>query len=185
MIFSKGIPGDDSDVQVPPGEAEKVPGYVKNKIKAHKSRKRASPGSRARKEIRGSLAKIMKKVVSINELLTEHDLQENLRVIRQAKRATHRIYDGEQKRLIEVPDHKTRLAAVMLDLAYREGKPVERQLTASVKFEDLETLQSRVSQSPTFKQITSQKTVLGEEMTSALQDPQGPDHSGKGNGPAL
>ena len=185
MIFSKGNPRDASGVQVPPSDPEKLAGYVKNKIKAHKSDKRASPCSRARKEIRGSLAKIMKKGVSINELLTEHDQQENLRVIRQAKRATHRIYDGEQKRLIEVPDHKTRLAATMLDLAYREGKPIERQLTATAKFEDLASLQERVSQSPAFKQITSQKTVLGKEITPALQDPQGPDHSGRGNGPAL
>ena len=32
--------------------------------------------------------------------MTEHDQEENLRVIRQAKRATHRIFDVEQKRLI-------------------------------------------------------------------------------------
>jgi len=51
----------------------------------------------------------MKKAASISELLTGDDQKENLRVIRQAKRATHRIYDGEQKRLIEVPDHKIRL----------------------------------------------------------------------------
>jgi hypothetical protein len=178
MIFSKGIPGDDSDVQVPPGEPEKVPGYVKNKIKAHKSRKRASPGSRARKEIRGSLAKIMKKAASISELLTDHDQQENLHVIRQAKKATHRLYDGEQKRLVEVPDHKTRLAAVMLDLAYREGKPRELQVAIHGDFEDLASLQAKVAQSPAFKQLeaSSQKAVLGKEIAPTLPEPQIGEH---------
>ena len=76
--------------------------------------KRLARGARARKEIRGSLSKIIKKAASITELLTEHDQEENLRVIRDAKKATHRIYDGEQKRLVEVPDHKMRLAAVAL-----------------------------------------------------------------------
>jgi uncharacterized secreted protein with C-terminal beta-propeller domain len=137
MSFSKAIPEDDSGLQVPLSEAEKTPGYVKNKIK---SQNRPSRGSRARKEIRGSLAKIIKKAASITDLFTEHDQQENLRVIRQAKQATHRIYDGEQKRLIEVPDHKTRLAATMLDLAYREGKPVERSITAHADMDDFEKM---------------------------------------------
>jgi peptidyl-tRNA hydrolase len=155
----KSLPEDSSNTQVPGGELGETSGYVKNKIKAHKSGKRASPCSRARKEIRGSLAKIMKKAVSINELLTEHDQHENLRVIRQAKRATHRIYDGEQKRLIEVPDHKTRLAAVTLELAYSEGRPVERQMSLSGKFEDLAALQERLKHSPVFQQIMAERSL--------------------------
>jgi peptidyl-tRNA hydrolase len=171
MNFSKGIPRDDSDVQVPPGEPEKVPGYVKNKIKAHKSSKQASPSSRARKEIRGSLSKIIKKAASITELLTEHDQQENLRVIRQAKKATHRIYDGEQKRLIEAPDHKTRLAAVALDLAYREGKPVERSISATGDLNKFPELLERLRHCESYQE-SLQKPVLGNEIAPTLPEPQ-------------
>jgi hypothetical protein len=105
---------------------------------------RPNRGSRARK----ALAKIIKKAASIGELLTEHDQRQNLRVIREAKKATHRIYDGELKRLIEVPDHKTRLAAVALDLAYSEGKPIERQVQVRGNFEELGDLLSRIRASP-------------------------------------
>ena len=139
------MPEDNSNVQAPAGEPEKIPGYVKRKIK---SENRLNRESRARKEIRSSLAKIIKKAASISELLTEHDQRENLRVIREAKKATHRIYDGEQKRLIEVPDHKTRLAAAALDLAYSEGKPIERQVQITGDFEDLGTLLNRIRESP-------------------------------------
>jgi len=166
MSFSIGIPGDDSKVQVPLSEVEKTAGYVKNKIK---SQNRPSRGSRARKEIHGSLAKIIKKAASITDLFTEHDQQENLRVIRQAKRATHRIYDGEQKRLIEVPDHKTRLAATMLDLAYREGKPVERSVTAHGNIEDFEKVLEIARQVQARKSL--QKTAEGKEIPPALPEP--------------
>jgi hypothetical protein len=139
-------------------ESEKIPGYVKYKIK---SQNRLNRGSRARKAWRGSLAKVIKKAASIAELLTEDDQQENLRVIREAKCATHRVFNLETKKMENLPDHKTQLAAVMLDLAYREGKPVERQMSLSGKFEDLLELQERVAQSQAFKQLTesSQKTV--------------------------
>jgi hypothetical protein len=88
----------------------------------------ASPASRAgkaaRKEITAELAKIIKKVAFIGELLTENQQEENLRVIHEAKQAYH-VYLAKNGQ-IEVPDHKMRLAVVALDLAYREGKPIER-----------------------------------------------------------
>jgi hypothetical protein len=120
--------------------------------------------------VANSLAKVIKKAKSIGELLTADDQEENLRVIREAKNATHRIFNIDEKQSEDVPDHKTRLAATMLDLAYREGKPVERQITAAVKFEDLAQLQDRVSQSPAFKQLeeSSQKTVEGKVIPPAL-----------------
>ena len=169
MSLSQGIQGED--LQILPSEPGTIPGYVKNKIKAHKSRKRASQASRARKEIRGSLSKIMKKAASISELLTEDDQKENLRVIRQAKRATHRIYDGEQKRLIEVPDHKTRLAAVTLELAYTEGRPIERQISVSGDVDDFAAMLEKARQSPAFMD-SLQKSVIGNEIAPTLPEPQ-------------
>ena len=143
--------------------------YVKSKIKCQN---RPNRGSRARKEWRGSLAKVMKKAESIAELLTENDQQENLRVIREAKLATHRVYDFELKKGIDVPDHKTRLAATMLDLAYREGKPVERQISAHANANDFPELLRRLQHSEAYKAIedSSQKTVEGKEIPPALPD---------------
>ena len=141
------ISGGDSDLQVSPNEPERDPDYVKNKVK---SQNRPNRGSRARKGWRGSLAKIVKKAAQIGDLLTAEDQEENLRVIREAKLATHRIYDAEQKRLIQVPDHKTRLAAVALDLSYREGRPVEKSQSVVVhgSTEDFKQLLESIKQSP-------------------------------------
>jgi hypothetical protein len=73
-------------------------------------------------------------------------------VLREAKAATHRIFDPATKQLIEVPDHKTRLAAITLELAYTEGRPVERQMSVSGNFEDLADMQKRLENSPAFKE---------------------------------
>jgi hypothetical protein len=61
-----------------------------------------------------------------------------------------------------VPDHKTRLAAITLELAYTEGRPVERQITASGKFEDLAALQERIQGTSIGRSL--QKTVEGKEI---------------------
>jgi len=139
---------------------------------------RPNRGARARKEWRGSLAKVIKKAVSIAELLTEADQEENLRVIREAKQAVHRVFDFETKETVFVPDHKTRLAATMLDLAYREGKPVERQISAHGDVSDFPDLLRRLQSSPAAQALedSEQKTVEGKEIVPILQGPQGSDH---------
>jgi hypothetical protein len=81
-----------------------------------------------------------------------------VRVLREAKAATHRVFDPTTKQLIEVPDHKTRLAAVTLELAYTEGRPIERQMSLSGKFEDLAALQERLKHSPAFQRIMAEKS---------------------------
>jgi hypothetical protein len=154
---SETVIEDTAQIQVPAGEAGKTTSsFVKDKIKMHKSRKRRSPSSRARKEIRASLAKVIRRAKSIAELLTEDDQEENLRVIREAKNACH-VYITK-KGEVHVPDHKTRLAAVALDLAYSEGKPVEKSITVSGDFEDLQSLLEAMKQSPA-AQASLQKHV--------------------------
>jgi hypothetical protein len=94
------------------------PSVVKTSSKALSSvfaNKRERPLARARKEPwPPCLAKVIKKSISISQLLTERDQADNVRVLREAKAATHRIFDPATKQLVEVPDHKTRLAAIML-----------------------------------------------------------------------
>ena len=138
------------------------------------SRKGASL-ARARKEHwPSSLAKVIKKAISISHLITEEDQAASLRVLREAKRATHRIFDPATKRLIEVPDHKTRLAAITLELAYTEGRPVERQIQLSGQFDDLQTLMDAVKQTPTGREMLAQDswqdTLDGKEVHPTLPD---------------
>jgi hypothetical protein len=127
----------------------------------------AQNASRARKEkdpmLSASLAKVVKKAAQIADLMTGEDVEADLKVLRQAKKAYHHVYDTKTKRLKKVPDHKTRLAATTLSRAYHEGKPIERSMSATGTFEDLLELQKRVEQSQAFKQLTesSQKPVEG------------------------
>src|SRR5215467_13021665 len=59
--------------------------------------------------------------------MTDKDIEADLKVLRDAKKACHHVYDTKKKRLVKVPDHKTRLAATTLSRAYHEGRPVERK----------------------------------------------------------
>lgn len=124
-------------------------GFVARKIR-QKNEENPLAVARARKEHwPAALAKVVKKAISISELLTADDQQENLRVLRNAKFATHRIFDPETRKMIEVPDHKTRLAAITLELAYTEGRPVERQLQLQSGCLSLDDILGKVKNSPT------------------------------------
>ena len=145
------------------------PDFVKKKIRENS--KKGGPLARARKEHwPTSLAKVIKKAISISELLTERDQAANVRVLREAKDATHRIFDPATKQLIEVPDHKTRLAAITLELAYTEGRPVERQINMSGDFDDLGEMLERLRGSDEWARISGQKTVQGKEIPPALPE---------------
>jgi hypothetical protein len=167
MSFSTGVPADYSAVQVSASGQEKTPGYVKHKIKSNKKER---PLARARKEHwPTSLAKVIKKSISISQLLTERDQAANVRVLREAKSATHRVFDPATKQLIEVPDHKTRLAAITLELAYSEGRPVERQVSINADAQDFEQVLEIAKK--VLGQDSLQKTVQGKEIPSALPEP--------------
>jgi hypothetical protein len=173
MSVSTGIPADGSPAQVL-NEGATTPDYVRNKIK---SGKKGAPLARARKEPwPPCLAKVIKKAISISELLTERDQAASLRVLREAKAATHRVYDPATKQLIEVPDHKTRLAAVTLELAYTEGRPIERQISVSGDVDDFAAMLEKARQSPAAL-ASLQNTVLAKETVPTLEDSQigGPD----------
>jgi len=156
--------------------------FVRNKIRASTSKNRG-PVTRARAK-RREIIKLAEKLI---DMLEPHR-REAVQVWIDGMRATKPIYE-KGKRVGEEPDWKERRENAALIIAYLEGKPIEKQIQATAEFEDLQTLMERMNQSPAARvalaEVSLQKTVLGEEMTPALQDPQGPDHSGKGNGPAL
>ena len=89
------------------------------------------------------------------------------KVLRDAKKACYHVYDMKKKKLVKVPDHKTRLAATTLSKAYHEGKPIERTISVSGDFEDLQSLLEAMKQWPA-AQASLQKRVEGKEIQPAL-----------------
>jgi hypothetical protein len=83
-----------------------------------------------------AVQKIVRRSAKLSALITDDDVAESMEVIRQAKRATTRFYDQNEKRIVEHPDCKTRLAATTLERAYDEGLPDRK---VSVVVNDAET----------------------------------------------
>ena len=120
------------------------------------------------------VAKVYKKAAQIADLMTGEDVEADLKVLRDAKKACHHVYDTKKKKLVKVPDHKTRLAATTLSRAYHEGKPIERSIAATANASDFPSLIEKLNQSPAFLALenSSQKTVEGKEILSALPAPE-------------
>ena len=95
-----------------------------------------------------AIRKVVKASARLADFITPEDRAENARVIREAKRATHRVYSKEKKDLIEVPDHKTRLAATTLELAYDEGTPVKRSISITSDFRSADEIVQAIQSSP-------------------------------------
>ena len=93
--------------------------------------------------------------------MTGEDVEADLKVLRDARKACHHVYDTKKKKLVKVPDHKTRLAATTLSRAYHEGKPVERNLNLTADASDFPDLLRRLQQSEAYEAIegSSQKSV--------------------------
>ena len=136
--------------------------------------------SRARKDknpmLSASLAKVVKKAAQIADLMSGEDVEADLKVLRDAKKATHHVYDTKKKKLVKVPDHKTRLAATTLSRAYHEGKPVERSISVHGDVDDFAAMLEKARQSPAALEAL-QKTVLGKEIVPTIQEPEIGEHS--------
>jgi hypothetical protein len=91
---------------------------------------------------------IVKASARLADCIKEGSSEKNAQVIEDAKNATHRIFDPGSRTMIEVPDHKTRLAAVTLELAYVEGLPVKREISVQANFESGESVIERIKASP-------------------------------------
>jgi len=119
------------------------------------------------------VAKVYKKAAQIADFMTGEDVEADLKVLRDAKKATHHVFDTKTKKLKKVPDHKTRLAATTLSRAYHEGKPVERSIQANGDFKDFPGLIERLNASESYREAlrSLQKTVDCKEVTPALPPP--------------
>lgn len=91
---------------------------------------------------------IMRRSAALADQLTEQDVADDARVIREAANATIIAYDPHLKKHVERPDHKTRLAATTLRRAYHEGLPVKREISVQTSFESGESVIERLKNSP-------------------------------------
>jgi len=88
--------------------------------------------------------------------MTGEDIAADLKVLRDARKATHHVYDTTKKKLVKVPDHKTRLAATTLSRAYHEGRPVEKVITVRGSVDDFQAMVAKYAQ---LEKESLQKTV--------------------------
>jgi hypothetical protein len=77
------------------------------------------------------------------------------------------MWDVNTKKMIQIPDEKIRQDAALAILAYEWGTPVQRSISASGDFEDLESLLEAMKHSPA-AQASLQKTVEGKEVRPEL-----------------
>jgi hypothetical protein len=173
MSFSTDIPAEDSGAQVSPSEPGKASGYVTRKIRASNPKKRGE-GSRTRAWGRRLITRAAKKLDEMLKDIPDEYLDRALRRLGDQLDATKKMWDVNAKRLIEIPDEKIRQDAALAILAYKWGRPVERQINAHANATDFPALIETMKQSPTFQalQNSSQKTVEGKEIPPELPTPQ-------------
>lgn len=116
-----------------------------------------------------AVRKVVKAAARLADFITDEDREENARVIREAKRATMRIYSKEKKDLVEVPDHKTRLAAATLDLAYTEGTPVKRSVSITADFRSADEIIGAIQASPEASRALAALSGLGIQLEAEGQ----------------
>jgi hypothetical protein len=112
-----------------------------------------------------SIRPLVRAVRRLADCINEGAPEASAKVIAEAKVATHRIFDVQAKVLVEVPDHKTRLAAVTLELAYVEGLPVKREIVLTGSFESGESVIERLKGSP-----EAMRVMLGIQKTGGVID---------------
>ena len=108
--------------------------------------------------------KVVRASARLADLITDDDRIRAKAVIREAMEANTRVYDGKAKALDIQPDHKTRLAAATLQLAYDEGTPVKRSVTITSDFRSAEDILEVMRQSPEATRAIRALSGLGIEI---------------------
>lgn len=87
--------------------------------------------------------------------------------------ATKKMWDVNEKKLIDIPDEKIRQDAALAILAYKWGRPVERQVNVNAPAADFPNLLERLRNCPSYQammQNNEPKPVLGKEIPPAIED---------------
>ena len=95
-----------------------------------------------------AVRRVVQRAAKLSELITDDDRVRAKEVIREAMEATTRVYDKANACLDVQPDHKTRLAAATLQLAYDEGTPVKRSISITSDFRSADEIVMAIQSSP-------------------------------------
>lgn len=145
------FPNNFEDAFEKMNEQQPQPSFVKRKIREQKTRKKGASLARARAYRPTWLESDVKKskvLKSLFDALGSADIEAVVRVWREAMNATKRMWDINAKKLVEFPDHRTRLLAANMVAAYMEGLPVERSIQAHSDIKDFDALLSQLRESP-------------------------------------
>jgi hypothetical protein len=117
---------------------------------------------------------VYEKAAQIADLMAGEDVEADLKVLRDARKACHHFYDTKKKKLVRVPDHKTRLAVTTLSRAYHEGRPVERKEALTADVMTFQEKLRRLRESDRYKQLqnSEQAMTLVEGLMATLPDVQ-------------
>src|SRR5262249_21761157 len=109
-----------------------------------------------------------KKLLELLKDVPEEYLDCALRRLGEQLNATKKIWDMNTKCLIDIPDEKIRQDAALAILAYKWGRPVERQINAHANVKDFPALIDRIRQTDRFKELqnSSQKILTDIPLTS-------------------
>jgi len=99
-----------------------------------------------------------------------------LRRLGEQLNATKKIWDMNAKCLIDIPDEKIRQDAALAILAYKWGKPVERNVNLNTNVKDFPAMLAELAaSSPAFQEaeaeMSSQKALEGHQSAPALPGP--------------
>jgi hypothetical protein len=136
----------------------KKEGFVREKMRKYSAKhpKKREPDARAGAsggagragEKAVVVVKIPKVIRTLLDSMNEDDLDQVARVYREAMNATTTMWDVNERKLITLPDHKTRIAAANMVAAYKEGLPVQRQIRLGAHFDELRDVVERAKRSP-------------------------------------
>ena len=132
-------------------ESQLTPGQDESRASDELTKQRQAE-ERLKKSVRlePAVKKIVKQAARLADMITDDDRVKAKTVIREAMDATCWRSDGSGKssRIVVEPDHKTRLAASTLQLAYDEGLPVKRSIVLTGDFKTSDEFAKMIEGSP-------------------------------------
>lgn len=139
---------------------------AKKRVKS--SRARGQRDQIITKDARKMLGRHAKRLL---DLLDGDDLKAAVTVWREGMKATKFVWDANTKSFNDTgfPDWQIRSEMAEIVVAYMEGKPLERQLQITGKFEELNEMMSRLSGSPAAYRAIERSGVTPKLLTEGTQ----------------
>ena len=148
---------EESQIPSKPGLAHASDGPEPNSEAIERSTQKMVMAIKAEPLVR----KVVKKAARLADMITDDDRIKAKKAIVDAMDATNRNYDKDLGRFDIYPDHKTRLAAAALQLAYDEGTPVKRSITITSDFRSADEILSTLQKSPEASRAVQALAGLG------------------------